>query len=59
MRSEEYDEKNIVQTDHGYAVRLEAEPSRRDLLWLKMPEEHIYFYDGDGWYRLSPAEIWP
>jgi hypothetical protein len=48
---------NVSQTDYGWAVESEKMPCRGlTNIWKKMPEGHVYLWDGDGWYRVSPPE---
>lgn len=48
---------NMSQTDYGWAMESETMPRRGEAnVWKKMPEGHIYFWDGDGYYRVSPPE---
>lgn len=46
-----------VWTEFGWARVSFDPPKEIDLHWVKMPENHIYTWDGDGWYRISPPEI--
>jgi hypothetical protein len=47
----------MEQTEYGWAVVSEKMPRRGEgHLWLKIPERHIYDFDGDGWYRIQPPE---
>lgn len=45
-----------VWTDFGWGIASIDPPYRLDLVWMKMPEKHIYQWDGDGWYRIQPPE---
>ena len=54
--TDEFDPANMVKTDYGFALKQERMPSRHDVFWLKMPEESIYVWEGDGWLRLRPPE---
>lgn len=47
----------MVYTEFGWAYASFDPPSDRALHWVKMPEKHIYTWDGDGWYRISPPEM--
>ncbi len=48
---------NMVETDYGFALESEKMPCRGETnVWKKMPEGHIYLWDGDGWYRVKPPE---
>lgn len=50
-------EEPLAYTDYGWAAISLTPPSRRDLMWMKMPEKHIYTFDGDGWFRIDPPEM--
>lgn len=50
-------EAPMVWTDYGWALASLTPPYRRDLFWVKMPERHVYTWDGDGWYRIDPPEM--
>jgi hypothetical protein len=50
-------EGDIVQTEYGWAVASERPSMRRDMYWLKLPERHVYYWDGDGWYRVDGEKI--
>jgi hypothetical protein len=54
--SDEWNPANMVPTGYGFSLALDHMPSRHDIRWLKLPERHIYEFDGDGWYRLDPPE---
>jgi len=44
-------------TDWGWAVTSDIMPPRGlTNIWKKTPENHVYLWDGDGWYRVSPPE---
>lgn len=43
-------------TEWGWARVSLTPPREVDMLWIKMPEQHVYQWDGDGWYRISPPE---
>lgn len=46
----------MADTHFGWAnISLEP-PHRVDMPWMKMPERHLYVWDGDGWYRVDPPE---
>lgn len=49
-------DETLVETEFGWAVQSDTPPKRKDMNWLKTPENHIYYFDGDGWYRLKPPE---
>jgi len=58
LESDEFNPANMVPVDgYGFCLKSENMPKRKDVRWLKMPEEHVYFFDGDAWYRRSPPEI--
>lgn len=46
----------IEKTEFGWAIACETMPYRKDMMWLKLPERHIYQFDGDGWFRVKPPE---
>lgn len=52
-------EPNLVETEYGWALASPTPPGRRDLYWKKTPENHVYFWDGDGWFRLQPPDRLP
>ena len=54
--NDEYDPKNFVETEFGFALQQEEMPKRHDVFWKQMPSGHIYTFDGDGWLRLKPPE---
>jgi hypothetical protein len=54
--NDEYEPTKFERTDFGFALAQEAMPHRRDVFWLKLPERHVYSFDGDGWIRLNPPE---
>jgi len=54
-RDERPDEP-LVKTEYGWAAQSEKPPYNLALFWMKMPESHIYFHDGDGWHRIKPPE---
>ena len=56
LESDEFNPANMVPTGFGFCLKLDRMPTRRDIRWLKMPEGHIYDFDGDGWYRIDPPE---
>ena len=57
LESDEFNPANMVAVDgYGFCLALRTMPSRHDIRWLKLPERHVYFFDEDGWYRLSPPE---
>jgi len=56
LESDEFNPANMVPTGFGFCLRSERMPTRHDVRWLKMPERHVYFFDGDGWFRLDPPE---
>lgn len=56
MESDEYNPANMVPTGYGFCLAIKGMPRRTDVRWLKLPERHVYFFDGDGWYRLDPPE---
>lgn len=43
-------------TDFGWALE-SKQPTRRDLFWIPAGTNHIYVWDGDGWYRIRPPEM--
>ena len=45
-----------VYTHFGWARASIDPPKDIDLHWVKMPEKHVYTWDGDGWYRIDPPE---
>jgi len=49
------DETVLEWTDYGYAYRGENPPKRQDVHWIT-PMEHIYAWDGDGWFRIRPPD---
>lgn len=49
-------EAPMVSTEFGWALASLTPPGRRDLLWMKMPEQHIYSWDDQGWHRIKPPE---
>jgi hypothetical protein len=47
-------EDDMVQTQYGWATQSETPPHRRDIgFWLKLPERHVYQWDGDGWFPVE------
>ena len=56
MENDEFNPANMVPTGWGFCFKSPTMPHRHDVKWLKIPEEHIYEFDGDGWYRLDPPE---
>jgi hypothetical protein len=46
-----------VWTDFGWAHASLTPPRDKDMHWIKMPEQHIYTWDGDAWYRIKPPEF--
>ena len=46
----------MIWTHFGWARISLTPPKEVDMLWIKMPEKHTYGFDGDGWYRIDPAE---
>lgn len=49
---------NMVPTEFGFAVESVDMPRRGETnIWKKMPEGHVYLWDGDGWLRVSPPEL--
>ena len=55
-KQNEVSEAPMVWTHYGFATVSIEPPSRRDILWSKMPENSIYTFDGDGWYRIDPPD---
>ena len=53
---DEYMPNHFVKTDFGFALAQEEMPHRRDVFWYKLPEGHVYSFDGDGWLRLNPPQ---
>lgn len=49
-------ETPITYTDFGWARISLTPPREYDMHWMKMPEKHLYTWDGDGWYRIQPPE---
>jgi hypothetical protein len=48
---------DMVPTEFGWALSSETMPPRgMTNIWKKMPEGHVYLWDGDGWARVSPPE---
>jgi quercetin dioxygenase-like cupin family protein len=56
LENDEFEPSKLVPTKYGFALAQESMPHRQDVRWLKLPERHIYCFDGDGWYRLEPPE---
>jgi len=54
--ADEWNPANMVPTGRGFCLALGHMPSRHDIRWIKLPERHIYEFDGDGWYRVDPPE---
>ena len=50
---------SIVNTKYGWAVESADMPRRTDLLWLKLPEKHVYMWEDEGWLRISPPQRVP
>jgi len=46
----------MTQTDFGWALEGDTPPRRGDLLWVHRPTGDIYHWDGDGWFRMKPAD---
>lgn len=47
----------MEMTDFGWALVSDTMPPRGETnVWLKLPERHVYMWDGDGWERVSPPE---
>lgn len=46
----------LKMTDFGWATESATQPRDVSLHWWKLPEGHLYTWDGDGWYRLWPQE---
>lgn len=46
-----------MMTEFGEAVESESVPLDRSILWMKLPERHIYQCDDCGWRRIKPPEI--
>ena len=49
--TDEYDARLIVQTDFGWALMVEQQPKRVDLLWKR--RDGVYRYTGAGWARIT------
>lgn len=44
-------------TEFGWALASETMPHRGETnIWMKLPERHVYLWDGDGYERVSPPE---
>jgi hypothetical protein len=50
---------DLIETQYGWAVKGFKPPRRTDVNWLKLPEETVYFFDGDGWYRMDGSDFKP
>lgn len=50
---------DIIWTLYGWSMSSFTPPYRRDLMWYKLPEGHIYDWSEDGWHRISPKEWQP
>lgn len=50
------DDSDLRETNFGWCVARKTPPRRKDMNWLKIPEQHVYFFDGDGWYRLDAPD---
>lgn len=46
----------MVHTQYGWALASLTPPSDRMLLWVKMPERHIYDWEDGQWIRVAPPE---
>jgi hypothetical protein len=45
-------------TQFGWALVSEKMPARGETnIWLKIPERHVYLWDGDGYERVAPPEM--
>lgn len=49
----------LRQTKFGWAHPSNEPPADKHLLWMKLPEQHLYEWDDDGWHRLEPPEYQP
>ena len=48
----------MEQTEYGWAFVSEKMPARGEAnIWMKIPERHVYLWDGDGYYRAQPKEL--
>jgi hypothetical protein len=50
---------SMVETEYGWALASRKPPKRIDINWLKLPERQVYFFDGDGWYRMDGQGFQP
>lgn len=48
---------SMVETDYGWALASHQPPRRIDINWLKLPERTVYYFDGDGWYRMDGKDF--
>ena len=52
-------EGRMVLTDFGWALESPEPTSRHDLFWIPSGTNHVYSWDGDGWFRIRPPEKVP
>ena len=56
LENDEYDPNNFVETEHGFVLSKTEMPRRHDVIWRKLPEGDLYFFDANEWVRLSPPD---